>query len=87
MNEMSRTILIIFAGSIMIAHGLRMMSQGLFYPNSIYSAPVPTGIDFWFDWFTLAVLGSLLFYQGINSFYNLLNKQTKRRQKTPRFPN
>ena len=53
----------------MIAHGLRMMIQGLLYPTSIYPAPVPTGIDFWFDWFTLAVMGSVVFVIGLTSFY------------------
>jgi hypothetical protein len=75
MNNVSRIVIIIFAGSTMIAHGLRMMSQGLLYPNSIYPAPVPTSIDFWFDWFTLAVLGSILFYRGIISFYDQMKKQ------------
>jgi len=84
MNKAIRTIIIIFAGSTMIAHGLRMMSQGLFFPNSIYPAPVPSSIDFWFDWFTLAVLGSVLFYQGIISFYDQMKKH--RSSENMRFP-
>ena len=69
MKQKTKLIIIILAGSTMIAHGLRMMVQGLFYPTSIYPAPVPTGIDFWFDWFTLALMGSVVFVIGLTSFY------------------
>lgn len=50
-------ILIILAGSAMIAHALRMITQGIFFPNSIYPAPLPTELDFWFDWVILLVFG------------------------------
>ncbi len=69
MKQKTKLIISILAGSTMIAHGLRMMVQGLFYPTSIYPAPVPTGIDFWFDWFTLALMGSVVFVIGLTSFY------------------
>ena len=69
MKQKIKLIIIILSGSTMIAHGLRMMIQGLLYPTSIYPAPVPTGIDFWFDWFTLAVMGSVVFVIGLTSFY------------------
>jgi hypothetical protein len=71
------TILIILAGSTMIAHGLRMMSQGLFYPNSIYPAPVPTSIDFWFDWFTLCLFGIIILFIGWNQWKKVVLKKKK----------
>ena len=63
---LKKTVIIILAGSIMIAHGLRMMTQGLFFPQSYYPAPVPTSIDFWFDWFSLAVIGIIILRIGWN---------------------
>ncbi len=74
MKQSTKTILITFAGSIMIAHGLRMMMQGIFHPESIYPAPLPTSIDFWFDWFILALVGLLLFKMGIQSYYQQKKK-------------
>jgi len=56
----SVTLVLIFASVVMIAHGLRMMVQGIFYPTSYYPAPLPTRLDFWFDWCSLFVLGALV---------------------------
>jgi hypothetical protein len=75
MKLVTKTIIIILAGSTMLAHGLRMMTQGLFFPQSIYPAPIPTSIDFWFDWFTLAVLGTIVFLIGIKSFYQQMQEK------------
>ena len=75
MRQKTKTILIVVAGSMMIAHGLRMMTQGLFFPQSIYPAPLPTSLDFWFDWFTLAVIGFFLFLYGVQSFYEQQKKK------------
>ena len=69
------TLIIILAGSAMIAHGLRMMIQGLLYPTSIYPAPVPTGIDFWFDWFTLSILGIIILYIGGKRWMQWIQKK------------
>ncbi len=80
MRQKTKTIITVFAGTIMIAHGLRMMTQGIFFPDSFYPAPVPSSIDFWFDWFTLAIIGGLIFYLGLQSFY----EQQKRKQKVRR---
>ncbi len=77
MKETTKYMIIIFAGTTMIAHGLRMMVQGLFYPASIYPAPIPTSVDFWFDWFTLAILGLAVFVMGIRSYYQIRKHQTK----------
>ena len=66
----------------MVAHGLRMMTQGLFFPHSIYPAPVPTSFDFWFDWFTLTVMGIVVFALGIFSFYHQMKQQTEDMQIT-----
>lgn len=75
MKQETKIILMVVSGSIMIAHGLRMMTQGIFYPQSFYPAPVPSSFDFWFDWFTLAGIGSMLFFIGVQSFYHQLKKQ------------
>lgn len=64
-----QTIFIILAGSVMIAHGLRMITQGLFYPSSYYPAPLPTSLDFWFDWVVLLLLGICLFYIGFHHWF------------------
>ncbi len=58
------TVVIVIAGIAMIAHGLRMMTQGIFFPDSFYPAPVPSSIDFWFDWFILFVLGLSIMFIG-----------------------
>jgi hypothetical protein len=58
-----------------------MMIQGLFYPTSIYPAPVPSSIDFWFDWFILAVMGSIVFLIGLTSFYRQLKTDTDKETK------
>ena len=57
----------------MIGHGLRMIYQGTFNPGSAY---VPNLFDLYFDWLTLAVLGGVLFWLGISTFYrNLATNQ------------
>lgn len=76
-REKIKTILIVFAGCIMAAHGLRMIYQGIFWPNSYYPAPTPSTLDFWFDWTTLLVLGIIIFYFGISSFYHSQNLKYK----------
>ena len=74
------TVIIILAGSTMIAHGLRMMVQGLFYPTSIYPAPVPTSIDFWFDWFTLSILGIIIVYIGGKRWMQWVQKKKRKKE-------
>ena len=59
----------------MVAHGMRMMTQGLFFPHSIYPAPVPTSFDFWFDWFTLCVLGCIIVYIGATRWVQLVHRK------------
>ncbi len=61
--------LFILSGSIMIGHGTRMMYQGLFQPQSYYPAPTPNTIDFYFDWFTLALLGFIILGVSLHYFY------------------
>ena len=54
------------AGSIMIAHASRMISQGLFFPGSVYQ---PGLFDLLFDWFTLLFLGGFVAWYGFTRFY------------------
>lgn len=58
--------LIALSGVIMIAHGSRMISQGLFYPGSVYQ---PGLFDLLFDWFTLLFLGGFVAWYGFTRFY------------------
>jgi len=68
-SQMTWYVFFVLAGSTMIAHGARMIYQGLFYPLSYYPAPVPTTLDFWFDWVILALLGCVVFLYGIVKFF------------------
>ncbi len=72
------TVFIILAGSTMIAHGLRMMTQGIFFPNSIYPAPVPTTVDFWFDWFILSVLGIIIVVIGMKRWIQWIRRKKQK---------
>ena len=58
--------LLALAGSIMIAHASRMISQGLFFPGSVYQ---PGLFDLLFDWFTLLFLGGFVAWYGFTRFY------------------
>jgi hypothetical protein len=50
----------------MIGHGARMIYQGIFCVQSIY---VPNSFDIFFDWSTLMILGLLVLFYTIKSFY------------------
>ncbi len=66
LNENGKTIILVFSGLIMVAHGSRMIYQGVFNKGSYY---IPNQFDIFFDWTTLAVLGLIIFYFGISGFY------------------
>ena len=69
--------ILLLSGAIMIGHGARMMYQGIFKPNSIYPAPTPNTIDFYFDWMTLLILGIMIFSYATFMFYkSQKNKDT-----------
>ena len=70
----AKIFVFVLSGTIMIGHGLRMIYQGTFNPGSAY---VPNLFDLYFDWLTLAVLGGILFWLGISTFYrNLVTNQS-----------
>jgi hypothetical protein len=50
----------------MVAHGLRMIYQGVFQPGSTYQ---PNIFDLYFDWLTLVILGAFLFGLSCVEFY------------------
>jgi hypothetical protein len=58
--------IILFSGALMIAHGLRMIIQGVFYPTMTYQ---PNLFDLFFDWMTLCVLGVFVFCFAAYRFY------------------
>ena len=66
-----KTSIFILSGALMIAHASRMIFQGVFSPGSVY---VPNTFDLFFDWATLLLLGILVFYISINSFYQNYSK-------------
>jgi hypothetical protein len=49
--------------------------QGIFHPDSIYPAPLPTSIDFWFDWFILSILGASILFIGARRWLAWYRKQ------------
>jgi len=58
--------LILVSGTLMIAHGLRMIVQGVFFPTMTYQ---PNVFDLFFDWLTLCILGVFLFCFAAYRFY------------------
>jgi len=58
--------LLAVSGVIMIAHASRIISQGLFFPGSVYQ---PGLFDLLFDWFTLLFLGGFVAWYGFTQFY------------------
>jgi len=58
--------IIAVSGTIMIAHGSRMISQTLLYPYGCYR---PNLFDLIFDWLTLILLGVFVAYLGFFEFY------------------
>ena len=79
-------LLIVFAGSMMVAYGLRIMIQGLFDSTSYYASLVPTTLDFWFDWFTLAFIGGIVFLWGFIEFYRMKKGHTPTFESSPITP-
>ncbi len=69
-SKYAKHALIAVSGVIMIAHGSRMISQGLFYPGSVYQ---PGLFDLLFDWFTLLFLGGFVAWYGFTRFYKDAN--------------
>lgn len=63
--------LFLLSGSIMIGHGLRMIYQGLFRPDSYY---FPNTFDLFFDWLSLFALGCFVLWFAISQFYALYKK-------------
>ncbi len=71
-KENIKTTILTLSGGIMMAHGTRMIFQGIFKPNSFYQ---PTLFDILFDWTTLTILGAIVFYYSITNFYKNLKQK------------
>ncbi len=54
------------ASLYMVGLGLRMLTQFILSPGSIYPSPLPGDFDFWFDWFPLAMLGFALLFCSLH---------------------
>lgn len=50
----------------MFGEGARMVVMALFHQSWYYQANT---FDLFFDWVPLTILGSILFYEGVKSFY------------------
>jgi len=61
-----KTSIFLLAGTMMIAHGARMIFQGVFCQGSYYT---PGIFDLFFDWLTLLIVGIIVFYYTISTFY------------------
>jgi hypothetical protein len=66
-NNLAKYAIITLSGSVMIAHGSRMISQSILYPNMSY---IPNVFDVIFDWLTLVLLGIFVFWYGLKEFYS-----------------
>ena len=65
-SDIARYAVIAVSGMIMIAHGSRVITQTLIYPNSYYK---PGVFDLTFDWLTLVILGIFVAWFGFGRFY------------------
>jgi hypothetical protein len=69
-----KTFLYLFAGAVMIGHGLRMIFQGTFQPGSSY---YPNTFDLFFDWLTLTVLGVIVLYLTLLTFFRTKSSENR----------
>ncbi len=77
-NEI-KSFILIFAASLMIGHGARMIYQGLFLKETSYT---PVLFDILLDWLTLLVLGIIMLLFGLSIFYkNMYKKHEKEKNK------
>lgn len=76
-SKLSKYAVIALAGTVMIAHGTRMIAQTLLYPNVCYKANL---FDLIFDWLTLILLGVFVAWFGFIQFY-LSGKSNSRQNK------
>ncbi len=65
-SKLTKYAIIAIAGTIMIAHGSRMIAQGILSPNICY---IPNYFDLIFDWLTLILLGFFITWFGFFEFY------------------
>lgn len=65
-ENLAKYAVLTISGSIMIAHGTRMITQTILYPDSYYK---PGLFDLMFDWFTLILLGFFVAHYGFVRFY------------------
>lgn len=73
-GKLKMYILITFTGVWAFSQSLRMMTQWIIAPGSIYPAPVPWLFDFWFDWTTGALLGFSTLVYGIYKVHKRLDR-------------
>jgi hypothetical protein len=66
MGKRMKLFVIIAGGCWMLGEGARMVIMALFHQGWYYQ---PNTFDLFFDWIPLTILGSLIFYEGVRSFY------------------
>jgi len=65
-SNYTKSIIFLLSGCIMVAHGGRMIYQGLCCKGSYY---IPGLFDIIFDWLTLLFLGIIILYYAFVSIY------------------
>ena len=78
-------MMIIYAGSTIIIHGLLIIDQYLFCPRSLYPILITSTIDFWFDWFFLFALGSIILYIGVKQWARWAHLKQKKKDSKNEF--
>jgi hypothetical protein len=75
MGKRMKLFVIIAGGCWMLGEGARMVIMALFHQGWYYQ---PNTFDLFFDWVPLTILGSLIFYEGVRSFYVDLKAEQSR---------
>jgi hypothetical protein len=77
-SKLTKFAIIAIAGTVMIAHGSRIITQAILYPGIPY---IPNFFDIIFDWLTLIVLGVFVTYFGFVEFYSLEQQKYTKNKK------
>jgi hypothetical protein len=79
MTERMKMVVILASGCWMFGEGSRMIVESI-KGDSVY-VPSLNGVDIWFDWLPLVVLGSVLFYWGLKSFHMEMQVRATKKEK------
>jgi len=77
-SNVAKYAIIAISGLVMVAHGSRVITQTIIYPDSYYK---PGLFDLTFDWLTLIILGIFVAWFGFGKFYLYEKKLFEERKK------